>query len=87
MAHTIFAYAVSAAAFPRRLTTWPWAIYTTAPKPSPGPCPIRYSGSPLQASYFGETTDQKASPSSMRRQGARPNRGRSPAVRGRRCGR
>jgi exonuclease SbcD len=57
-AHTIFDYAVSASAFP---TTAHYVAlgHLHRSQAIAGPCPIRYSGSPLQLD-FGETEDTKS---------------------------
>jgi len=57
-AHTIFEYAVSPAAFPA--TAHYVALgHLHRPQAVPGPCPMRYAGSPLQLD-FGETADSKS---------------------------
>jgi exonuclease SbcD len=57
-AHTIFDYAVSAAAFPTSAHYVALGHLHRA-QAIAGPCPIRYSGSPLQLD-FGETADIKS---------------------------
>jgi exonuclease SbcD len=57
-AHTIFDYAVSPAAFPVSAQYVALGHLHRA-QVVPGPCPIRYSGSPLQLD-FGERTDTKS---------------------------
>jgi exonuclease SbcD len=57
-AHTIFEYSVPSTIFP--VTCSYVALgHLHRPQAVPGPCPIRYSGSPLQLD-FGETADHKA---------------------------
>jgi exonuclease SbcD len=56
-AHTIFEYSVPSTVFP--VTCSYVALgHLHRPQAVPGPCPIRYSGSPLQLD-FGETADHK----------------------------
>jgi exonuclease SbcD len=56
-AHTIFEYSVPSTIFP--VTCSYVALgHLHRPQAVPGPCPIRYSGSPLQLD-FGETADHK----------------------------
>jgi exonuclease SbcD len=56
-AHTIFEYSVPSTIFP--VTCSYVALgHLHRPQAVPGPCPIRYSGSPLQLD-FGETADRK----------------------------
>ena len=57
-AHTIFDYAVSAAAFPTS-AHYVALGHLHRSQAIAGPCPIRYSGSPLQLD-FGETADTKS---------------------------
>lgn len=57
LAHTIFQYAVSASAFPASAHYVALGHLHRA-QAIAGPCPIRYSGSPLQLD-FGETNDTK----------------------------
>lgn len=57
-AHTIFDYSVSTTAFP--MTAHYVALgHLHRPQSLPGPCPVWYSGSPLQMD-FGESDDDKA---------------------------
>jgi exonuclease SbcD len=57
-AHTIFDYGVSATAFPPSLQ-YVALGHLHRSQVIPGPCPIRYAGSPLQLD-FGETADVKS---------------------------
>jgi exonuclease SbcD len=57
-AHTIFDYGVSATAFPPSLQ-YVALGHLHRSQTIPGPCPIRYAGSPLQLD-FGETADVKS---------------------------
>ncbi|MBI4730323.1 MAG: exonuclease SbcCD subunit D [Acidobacteria bacterium] len=57
-AHTIPGYSVSATAFPASLH-YVALGHLHRPQRLPGPCPIRYSGSPL-ALDFGEGSDEKS---------------------------
>lgn len=57
-AHTVFEYSVPSTIFP--VTCSYVALgHLHRPQVVPGPCPIRYSGSPLQLD-FGETADHKS---------------------------
>jgi len=58
LAHTIFDYAVSGAAFPAA-AHYVALGHLHRPQAIAGPCPIRYAGSPLQLD-FGETSDAKS---------------------------
>jgi exonuclease SbcD len=58
LAHTIFDYAVSPAAFPAAAHYVALGHLHRA-QAIPGPCPMHYSGSPLQLD-FGETADRKS---------------------------
>lgn len=57
-AHTVFEYSVPSTVFPATCT-YVALGHLHRPQVVPGPCPIRYSGSPLQLD-FGETADHKA---------------------------
>jgi exonuclease SbcD len=57
-AHTVFEYSVPSSVFPPSCT-YVALGHLHRPQAVPGPCPIRYSGSPLQLD-FGETADHKS---------------------------
>jgi exonuclease SbcD len=57
-AHTVFEYSVPSTVFPATCS-YVALGHLHRPQAVPGPCPIRYSGSPLQLD-FGETADSKA---------------------------
>jgi exonuclease SbcD len=58
-AHTIFDYAVNTTAFPAS-AHYVALGHLHRPQALPGPCPIRYSGSPLQMDFGEEGDDQKS---------------------------